>query len=1058
MTTNTLPETDLIRLLSDKAAAYAISFDFLSRLKEFRDRVCPEVRHISQLFDEYTPHDEQYHLKRLFTVADMILGKERMDRFNVTELFILAASLYGHDWGMAVSKAEKQVILTGKAPDDNQEAELWTLPDERARLKKFAKENGIPLNEKGCCNGEMPTELWREYVRQTHAFRSGERVRRYFEHYNQGVAIAIQRVCVGHWLDFENLENYTEYPSDFAVLGQVINLRALAVYVRLIDLLDLAEDRTPYVIWKFVAPRDPMSKMEWEKHRALQPVVPTARQEGRTLLVEGHTADYEVFAALEDLKAWVNDQFRGCNDLLARMNDPRHRLDIYNIDWRIIASGFEPISIQFEFDRGRMFEILSQEIYQGDPYVFLRELLQNSIDAIRMRREVLERSGLAMAEPSIIRVHVEHKENGDALITWSDDGVGMDESIVRNYLAVAGRSYYRSEDFEREGLKMEPISRFGVGILSCFMVGDRIEIDTFREPYLLPTSRPLKIAIPAVERRFRIEVSSREDATAGTTVRVFVKANLLAARTKSGLKISEYLKRIAGFSEFPIAIWEGGQRTLILSPYENPEPVLQKLRDAFEIHRLALSYDWEAAFLPQDIADAQRLLQEKVWDVARDIGASLQDGVIVYLVPINPDSYPHASAGSLWVDKTKLRFQRELFEIEPRSVEPRSLTRTAVFRDGILLPRVQLPAFNNHDLPKPHSRINLRYGKPNLARTTLLDGETWDTALRAAFVDHIVDHLIRDGYATLSPRERFKLLGSVMFNFGLRAEEVLQRLPHCNIPLLILQEGGEIEAVEWQNLDRTGDLPGVPQTAVFAEALEKLYTSWSRKIKYEGALLHWAGEPVPILNVEIPAHKSPFILVVNLATSLLEIGHVPGGLRPLAYPQHRFHSLAFLPQDIFMPVLRCPIKEEDIIQKAAVAPLGLDPLERNTLAKLFSLELSFFSAGLAGAFSFGKRLNVRHPAAQGVLRIRARAEMARRGKSISAPSFGKITDAISSLFDKWSLSKNPEKLQAILKISSEAGLWEEGHQLSLKADECHGDDVLYSSWPEEMTPFGEVLT
>ena len=33
--------------------------------------------------------------------------------------------------------------------------------------------------------------------------------------------------------------------------------------------------------------------------------------------------------------------------------------------------------------------------------------------------------------------------NGDARVTWSDDGLGMDAYIVRNYLAVAGKSYYR---------------------------------------------------------------------------------------------------------------------------------------------------------------------------------------------------------------------------------------------------------------------------------------------------------------------------------------------------------------------------------------------------------------------------------------------------------------------------------------------------------------------------------------------------------------------------------------------------------------------------------------
>lgn len=131
------------------------------------------------------------------------------------------------------------------------------------------------------------------------------------------------------------------------MLRESVNLRALAVYMRLIDLLDLSEDRTPYVIWKFVAPRDPKSKMEWAKHRALHPITCPSYQQGRIIQVDGSTDDHEVYAALEDLRIWCDEQLRGCNDVLARMNDDRHKLDIYHIDWRVGARGFKPVLVQF---------------------------------------------------------------------------------------------------------------------------------------------------------------------------------------------------------------------------------------------------------------------------------------------------------------------------------------------------------------------------------------------------------------------------------------------------------------------------------------------------------------------------------------------------------------------------------------------------------------------------------------------------------------------------------------------------------------------------------------
>lgn len=129
-----LPQCKLLELLAIKAEArHDVEFDFFGKLGELRDRVSQEVRQINELFPEYTPHDEHYHLKRLFHVADTVLGETLLQNMNSAELFVLAVSLYGHDWGMAVSSAEKEYILIGKPPDGTKAADLWLLPDEGNR-------------------------------------------------------------------------------------------------------------------------------------------------------------------------------------------------------------------------------------------------------------------------------------------------------------------------------------------------------------------------------------------------------------------------------------------------------------------------------------------------------------------------------------------------------------------------------------------------------------------------------------------------------------------------------------------------------------------------------------------------------------------------------------------------------------------------------------------------------------------------------------------------------------------------------------------------------------
>ena len=474
-----LPKCHLIDVLSQKASARSgqLEFQFVGRLEDLRKQVSGEVRQINELFPEYTPHDADYHLKHLFNVADRVLGDHLLDEMNCEELFLLAVGLYAHDWGMAMSRDEKDRITAPPAPTSGPHSADPGHREETTDFQTFVREHHLKPDAEGGY-ASIGLELWREYVRETHAARSARRVREFFEKDGSGLPDAAARICVGHAVDFADLERHDDSPADLPVFGETVNLRAVTVYVRLVDLLDIADDRTPFVIWKFVSPRDPKSKMEWAKHRALSPVSCPPYQAGRSLRFSGSTNDHEVYAALEDLRDYIVVQFRGCMDVLARMKDRYHSLDLSHVDWQIAPLGFRPVSIRFEFDRNSMFQILSDEIYQGDSHVFLRELLQNSIDAIRTRRLVVQKHGIAPEGFGVVRVHVEHSPNGDALVTWTDDGVGMDEHVVRNYLAIAGKSYYHSDDFRSLGLQLDPISRFGIGILSCFMVADRVAFTT----------------------------------------------------------------------------------------------------------------------------------------------------------------------------------------------------------------------------------------------------------------------------------------------------------------------------------------------------------------------------------------------------------------------------------------------------------------------------------------------------------------------------------------------------------------------------------------------------
>lgn len=1042
----TLPDCLLLNELSKKAEERNdIDFKFISTLDDFRKRVSEEVRQINELFPEYTPHDEGYHLNKLFHVADTVLEKKRIESLHSSELFLIALALYGHDWGMAVNEVEKSYILTGDLPKGCSEDEIHLLANERDTFRKFAKKHRLELDEKGFTKG-MPLETWREYVRETHAARSGVRVKKYFEKIDGGVAEGCSRLCEGHYLNFEQLDDHNAYPADFSVLSKSVNLRACTIYVRLIDLLDLAEDRTPYVIWKFVAPRDLKSKMEWEKHRALRPVTCPQFQEGRVIRVDGSTADHEVYAALEDLKQWCEDQLRGCNNILARMNDPRHKLDLYHIEWRVVAHGFDPVSMKFEFNRERMFEILGDEIYEGDHYVFLRELLQNSIDAIRMRKEVLEKNGLPSEGLGVIKVDVQHGDNGDALVTWTDDGLGMDEYIIRNYLAVAGKSYYHSVDFEREGLKMDPISRFGIGVLSCFMVADCIEIETVKEPYMQPSANPLKITIPAMTKQFRVEELSREGRKTGTEFRVYVKGEKIVDEDTNNsaetLDVTRYLSIVAGFVEFPIVITEGERKTVVLHPRQDVEAAKKRFGCDFAVHQLDLTFPWEEAILPQDLQVCREIMREVNCNLHETLGDDGYDGVVVDLVPRDglevTSSVSDEGHSILGEDNLNKKFRNSsAWERRRRDAIDETLCKSAahsvalaVYRDGILLPAVEVTT--NYDIRRRRMcidrnpslqkiRVNLPKSvspKVDVARTRLLGHTHWDAPIKQARTSFLFENLFKE-LPVLDLDKRFFELCRFTSYFDVELELIEHFLPIENIPLPFIESGGHLNFLEWKDIFGK-KIPCLPP--IFRYEIGDLFRCHLLlKSEEENVWRNWNGANSLIVEAQ------------HTLNSTEMIGYT---MRYLYEKYDTYNRVQFLtpPWESVQPIYQNIIEFVDakkvdddrelILKKASTVPheMGIHEIEALWPKDYTFPRIASFEQPFEEYFSFNNELlNAHHPVTLALLSSLAKLELLTIDGSLQDADFGSCMDAIRNTWRYKDYETFSEYLRTFLNIAAELG-------------------------------------
>ncbi|MDP9792321.1 molecular chaperone HtpG [Catenuloplanes nepalensis] len=201
------------------------------------------------------------------------------------------------------------------------------------------------------------------------------------------------------------------------------------------------------------------------------------------------------------------------------------------------------MSNTFQVDLRGIVDLLSHHLY-GSPQVYVRELLQNAVDAITAVRHT---------EPELAgRVAIESADaTGDGTLRISDNGIGLTEAQVHELLATIGRSSKRDDlGFARH----EFLGQFGIGLLSCFLVADEIRVHTRRGD-----------APPVVWTGFsdgRYQVKPGPEREPGTSV------TLIPRRGAESWLTGPEVTRLAALygSMLPIEVTVDGERTTLGTP------------------------------------------------------------------------------------------------------------------------------------------------------------------------------------------------------------------------------------------------------------------------------------------------------------------------------------------------------------------------------------------------------------------------------------------------------------------------------------------------------------
>ena len=124
---------------------------------------------------------------------------------------------------------------------------------------------------------------------------------------------------------------------------------------------------------------------------------------------------------------------------------------------------------RFKVNLSGMIEILSDHLYSS-PDVYIRELLQNAVDAVVARKKNSSPEDLAGYEGNI-DVYLE-----DNTLRFIDNGIGLTDEEIHKFLSIIGES--SKKQLDEAALRSDYIGKFGIGLLSCFMVSNEIVVKT----------------------------------------------------------------------------------------------------------------------------------------------------------------------------------------------------------------------------------------------------------------------------------------------------------------------------------------------------------------------------------------------------------------------------------------------------------------------------------------------------------------------------------------------------------------------------------------------------
>lgn len=507
---------------------------------------CQNKRWLEQLlqitlhsFPTYSRHDVTHALAVLNNI-EMILGQERIAELSATDCFVLLHTVFIHDIGMCITQQDRKDIIENEE-FINMVDELQTSGDDTTRraieiLKQtdydnVSKEDYID-RMKQLYRAKLEVyyaiiQLMSDYRRSEHGKKSAERLYKWTmdsDKLGSGFSMAgvplriflsIARCAQMH--TYETFDDIKQLPGeDGGYASDHYHPRFIAVLLMLGDLLDMDNDRFHPMVFEFVEDFPETSRNHFDKHRAIRKLNIT----NNIIEIEADCENQNALRLVRKECEMLTEVLRNAGYMWSTICPPGFKGSLPTLgEVNLFLKGKQIpeklVTAQFHISQKKAFSILEgANLYEGR-FVFLREFLQNAIDASKMQywndymglaayyydQELEEKSPDQMNDilplnkyPVEIGMKMQ-KKNGKGersditedeceqikagklsgfeygvLVTVKDFGTGIDKESIEAISKVGNSRLKERIIIEKMPKWLRPTAEFGVGLQSAFLL------------------------------------------------------------------------------------------------------------------------------------------------------------------------------------------------------------------------------------------------------------------------------------------------------------------------------------------------------------------------------------------------------------------------------------------------------------------------------------------------------------------------------------------------------------------------------------------------------------